>query len=142
LYELEDIVWKRAHNPEMKDVPGGSTGILRRRKVSGRGGIAVYAYQLDRPLLREQSRLLKAVAKAMGQWQKPKYQPIAFSTSTELASGKKQRAALLIADGTKSDLETAAACRINRRTLARWKQQASFQTRVAEVRITVFGDNL
>jgi hypothetical protein len=27
-------------------------------------------------------------------------------------------AALLIADGTKSDLETAAACRINRRTLA------------------------
>jgi hypothetical protein len=70
----------------------------------------------------------------------PKYQPIAFSTSRLLPSGKQHRAALLLADGTKSNREIVAACRINRRTLARWKEQPSFQTRVAEVRTAVFGD--
>ena len=53
-------------------------------------------------------------------------------------SGKKHRAALFIADGTRSDLEIAAACGVNRRTLARWKEQPSFRTRVADARTTVF----
>src|SRR5579872_2340952 len=125
LYEIDDIIRKRAQNPEMQGVPGGSTGVLRQRKVSCRGGKAVYAYELDTSLLREYRQLLMAVAKALGQWQ-PKYQPIASSTSAALPSGKKHQAALLIADGTKSDLKIAAACRVNRRTLARWKEQPSF----------------
>jgi DNA-binding CsgD family transcriptional regulator len=143
LNELEDIIWGRAHSLEMRGVPGGSTGLLRRRKICFKphGGLPVYAYELDTALLREERRLLVAVAKAVGQWQKPKYQPIAFPTSTGLRTGKKCRAALLIADGTKSDLDIAVACRINRRTLARWKDQPSFHTRVAEVRTKVFGDS-
>jgi hypothetical protein len=67
----------------------------------------VSAYEVDVALLRESRRLLVAVAKALGQWQKPKYQPIAFSTSKGLPSGKKHWAALFIADGAKSDLEIA-----------------------------------
>lgn len=142
LYEIADIIRERAHSPEMKGVPGGDTGLVRRRKVCFKrhGGLAVDVYEVDIALMREERRLLVEVAKALGQWQKPKYQPIAVSMSTGLPSGKRYRAALLITDGTKSDLEIAAACRIDRRTLARWKEQPSFQTRVAEVRTKVFGD--
>jgi len=114
---------------------------MRRRKVSFRKPHGPLCdYELDTGLLRESRRLLVAVAKALGQWQRPKYRPIACSTNTIVASGKQHRAALLIADGTSWDLEIAAACGINRRTLARWKEQPSFRTRVAEVRTTIFGD--
>jgi hypothetical protein len=125
----------------MTGVPGGSTGLMRRRKISFRRPHGPLCdYELDTGLLRESRRLLVAVAKALGQWQRPKYRPIACSTNTIVASGKQHRAALLIADGTSWDLEIAAACGINRRTLARWKEQPSFRTRVAEVRTTIFGD--
>jgi hypothetical protein len=143
--KLEDIIHARANSLEMKRFPGGSTGLVIRRKGSFRqrdGRLAEYDYELDIPLLREMRRLEVAAAKALGQWQRPKYQPIAFSTSTELPSAKKHRAALLIADGMKSDLEIASACRINRRTLIRWKEQPSFHARVASVRTTLFGDIL
>ena len=79
LQKLEDIIRERAKTPEMRGVPGGSTGLMRRRKVSFR---------------------------------KP--------------HGR--------------DLEIAAACGINRRTLARWKEQPSVRTPVAEVRTTIFSD--
>jgi Helix-turn-helix of insertion element transposase len=79
-----------------------------------------------------------AAAKAVGQWQVPNYRPIAVPTSLVVPSGKQHRAALLVADNTKSDLEIATTCGINRRTLARWKEQPSFGARVAELRTTVF----
>jgi hypothetical protein len=138
---LQAIIRERANSPEMRGVPGGSTGLLCRRKVSfsqRHGGLAVHDYELDVPLLRELRRLEVAMAKALGEWQTPKYKPIAFPTSTEVPSGRQHRAALLIADGTRSDLEIAAACGINRRTLARWKEQPGFRTWVAEVRTAVF----
>ena len=31
--KLKDIMRERANSPEMRDVPGGDTGLLRRRKV-------------------------------------------------------------------------------------------------------------
>jgi hypothetical protein len=102
------------------------------------GRLPIYSYRLDIPLLREQRRLSNTAAKALGQWQTPKYQPTASPTSVPVPSGKQHRAALFIADGIRSDLEIAAACGINRRTLARWKEQPSFRTRVAEARIAVF----
>ena len=140
LQKLQDLIRARANSPEMRSVPGGSTGLLHCRKVvrnRWHGGLAAN-YELDRGLLREMSRLEVAAAKALGQWQTPKYQPTAFPTTTIVPSGKQHRAALLIADGTRSDLDIATACRINRRTLARWKAQPSFRARVAEVRTTVF----
>jgi DNA-binding CsgD family transcriptional regulator len=142
--ELQGIVRQRAKSSEMRGVPGGSTGLMRRRKGSfrrrhGRTGLdPVCDYELDITLLREERRLIAKVAKALGQWQRPKYKPIAVPTSTAVPSGKQHWAALLIADGTRSDLEIAATCGINRRTLARWKEQPSFRTRVAEVRTTIF----
>jgi Homeodomain-like domain len=139
--ELQGKIETRANSPEMRGVPGGDTGLLRRRKVpfSGRhGGKEVYNYQLDTGLLRGMLRLEEAAAKALGQWGKPKYQPTALPRSPAVLSGKQQQAAMLIADGTRSDLEIAATCRIHRRTLARWKEQSSFRTRVAELRSTVF----
>ena len=140
LQKLKDIIWERAKTPEMRGVPGGSTGLMRRRKVSFRKPHGpLFDYELDTGLLRESRRLLVAVAKALGQWQRPKYQPIAGPTSISVPSGKQHRAALLIADGTSWDLEIAAACGINRRTLARRKEQPNFRTRVAEVR-RIFGD--
>jgi hypothetical protein len=118
LQKLKDIVRERAKTPEMRGVPGGSTGLMRRRKISFRRPHGPLCdYELDTGLLRESRRLLVAVAKALGQWQRPKYRPIACSTNTIVASGKQHRAALLIADGTSWDLEIAAACGINRRTL-------------------------
>src|SRR5580704_2715539 len=87
--KLEDIIHARANSLEMKRFPGGSTGLVIRRKGSFRqrdGRLAEYDYELDIPLLREMRRLEVAAAKALGQWQRPKYQPIAFSTSTELPS--------------------------------------------------------
>jgi len=117
---LRRAIRERANSPEMRGVTGGSTGLLRRRKHSFRhGGLVMHQYELDVPLLRELRRLEVAAAKALGEWQTPKYNPIASPTSTEVASLKQHRAALLIADGTRSDLEIAAACGINRRTLAR-----------------------
>ena len=137
--KLQYIIRERAKSPEMRSVPGGSTGLLHRRKVVAshvRVGLAPY-YELDRGLLREIGRLEGAAAKALGQCPMPKYQPTAFTTGKVVPSGKQHRAALLIADGTRSDLEIATACGVNRRTLARWKEQPSFRTRVAELR-TVF----
>jgi hypothetical protein len=137
--KLQDLIRTRVNSPEMRGVPGDSTGLMRRRKISFRRPHGPLCdYELDRGLLREMSRLEVAAAKALGQWQTPKYQPTAFPTTTIVPSGKQHRAALLIADGTRSDLDIAAACRINRRTLARWKAQPSFRARVAEVRTTVF----
>ena len=139
--DLQGIIRARGRSPEMRGVAGGSTGLIRRSIVafSGRRGRVVkYNYRFDIALLREQRRILKAAAKAVGQWQTPKYQPTAVPTSPAVPSGKKHRAALLIADGTRSDLEIAAACGVHRRTLARWKQQPSFRTRVADVRTQVF----
>jgi hypothetical protein len=139
---LQDIIRARANSPEMGSIPGGRTGLMVRGKVvrsRWHGGL-IANYGLDIGLLQELSRLEVAAAKALGQWQRPKYQPIVSSMSTGLASGKQYRAALLIADSTKSDLDIAAACGINRRTLARWKEQPSFGARVAEIRTAIFGD--
>jgi hypothetical protein len=36
LQKLEDIIRERAKSPEMRGVPGGTTGLMRRRKVSFR----------------------------------------------------------------------------------------------------------
>ena len=139
LQTMDNIIRERANSPEMRGVPGGSTGLMRRRKGSFRKSHGPLCdYELDTGLMREWRRQLVAVAKALGQWKRPKYRPIACSTSTILPSGKQHRAALLIADGTKPDLEIAAACGINRRTLARWKEQPSFRARVGEVRTTIF----
>jgi hypothetical protein len=66
--DLQDIIPKRARSPEMEGVPGGSTGLLRRRKASfsqRHGGLAVYNYQVDTALLRELRRLEVAAAKAL-----------------------------------------------------------------------------
>lgn len=139
--DLQGIIRARASSPEMRGVAGGSTGLMRRSIVAfsqRHGRVAQYNYRLDTALLGAEMRLLKAAAKAVGQWKTPKYQPTASPTSTAVPSGKKHRAALFIADGTRSDLEIAAACGVNRRTLARWKEQPSFRTRVADARTTVF----
>jgi hypothetical protein len=139
--DLQGIIRTRGSSPEMRGVAGGSTGLIRRSIVAfshRHGRVAVYNYRVDTALLREQRRILKAAAKAVGQWQTPKYQPKVVPTSTKVPSGKKHRAALFIADGTRSDLEIAAACGVNRRTLARWKEQPSFRARVADVRTAVF----
>lgn len=138
--QLQDIIRERANSPEMRSVPGGSTGLLRCYNVvpSHTGGGSVANYKLDRGLLREIRRLEMAAAKAVGEWQTPKYRPTAFPKGPSQLSGKQHRAAMLVADGTRSDLEIAPACGINRRTLARRKEQISFGTRVAEVRTTVF----
>ncbi len=34
LQKLKDIIRERAKTPEMRGVPGGSTGLMRRRKIS------------------------------------------------------------------------------------------------------------
>ena len=139
--ELQRLIQERGSSPEMRGVPGGSSGLMRRRIVAfsrRHGRLPIYGYQLDIPLLREERRLSNTAAKAVGQWRAPKYQPTASPTSAPVPSGKQHRAALFIADGMRSDLEIAAACGINRRTLARWKEQPSFRTRVAEARIAVF----
>ena len=49
LYEIADIIRERAHSPEMKGVPGGDTGLVRRRKVCFKrhGGLAVDVYEVD-----------------------------------------------------------------------------------------------
>jgi hypothetical protein len=141
-YQLQGIIRERAKSPEMRGVPGGSTGLLRRRKVPlsrRRDMLAGCDYEVDIGLLNEMSRLEVSVAKALGQWKEPKYRPVALPTSAAVPSGKQHRAALLIADATRSDLEIATACGINRRTVARWKEQPSFRTRVAELQTTVFG---
>ena len=138
--ELQRLIRARGSSPEMRGVPGGSTGLIRRRIVAfsqRHGRLPIYSYRLDIPLLREERRLSSTAAKALGQWQAPKYQPTACPTSAPVRTGKQHRAALFVADGMKSDLEIAAACGINRRTLARWKEQPSFRTRVAEARIAV-----
>jgi Helix-turn-helix of insertion element transposase len=141
--ELQSIIRVRSSSPEMRDVPGGRSGLMRRRKryLSQRCRVCLgadYEYEVDIPLLRELRQLEMAAAKALGQWQVPNYRPIAVPTSLVVPSGKQHRAALLIADNTRSDLEIATICGINRRTLARWKQEPSFRTRVAELRTTVF----
>lgn len=140
--ELQAVIQSRANSPEMQGVPGGKTGLLRRRKAAfrqGQGSPEVYNYQLDIPLLREMRKLEVAAAQAVGQWPTPKYQPAAVGASLAVPSGKQHRAALLIADGTRADVDVAADCGINRRTLARWKEQPSFRARVAEARSTVLG---
>jgi hypothetical protein len=69
--DLQGIVRQRAKSPEMRDVPGGRTGLMRRRKGSfsrrhGRTGLnPACDYEVDIALLREERRLLKAVAKAL-----------------------------------------------------------------------------
>jgi hypothetical protein len=138
---LQDIILERSNSPEMQGVPGGSTGLLRQRPVSfRRDGVVKMHYEVDRTLLKEMCHLEVAAARALGQWEPPKYQPTALPGSRDMPSGRQHRTAMLIANGTKSDLEIATACRINRRTLARWKEQPSFRTRVAEVRARTFGD--
>jgi DNA-binding transcriptional MerR regulator len=68
LQKLEDIIRERANSPEMKDVPGGDTGLMRRRKISFRRPQGPLCdYELDTGLLRESRRLLMAVARALGQ---------------------------------------------------------------------------
>src|SRR5271154_40333 len=47
--ELQAVVERRVNSPKMQGIPGGNTGLLRRRKVSFRkshGGSEVYNYQL------------------------------------------------------------------------------------------------
>jgi hypothetical protein len=139
--ELQGIIRARGSSPEMRGAAGGSTGLMRRSIVAfsqRHGRLAEYNYRLDTALMGKQMRLLNEAAKAVGQCQTPKYQPTVVPTSTKVPSGKKHRAALFIADGTRSDLEIAAACGVNRRTLARWKEQPSFRARVADVRTAVF----
>src|SRR5690349_10111989 len=61
---MKQIIRIRAKSPEMKGVPGGQTGLLR-RKGQARG---VANYELDRPLLMEMRKLEVEASKLLGQW--------------------------------------------------------------------------
>jgi hypothetical protein len=91
----------------MRGVPGGSTGLMRRRieAFSQRHGrLPIYSYRLDIPLLREERRLSNTAAKALGQCQVPKYQPTVSPTSAPVPSGKQHRAALFVDAGSRNPL--------------------------------------
>lgn len=64
---LQDIIRNRANSPEMASVPGGTTGLLRRRKVfrSQGHGELVADYELDRALLQEMRRLEVLASKSL-----------------------------------------------------------------------------
>jgi hypothetical protein len=97
-------------------------------------------YHLDCRLLRAMRRLEVQVSKQLNQWQKPLTTPALVPLAetegrvSEFWSGKRERAAFLCADDTKSDIEIAAACGMNRRTLYRLKRDVGFVQRVEEIR--------
>jgi hypothetical protein len=137
---LQELIRARGNSPEMAHIPGGTTGLLRRRKVFGsqqqKGRKLAADYELDRVVLQTMRRLEVAASKATGQWQRPlvKEEIGAYRHTTPLAIDKQERAATLAAGGQVSDTKIAAACGIDRRTLGRWRRQARFCARVIELR--------
>ena len=138
--DLQEIIRQRADRPALQRVPGGTTGLLIPHIVVGGGGQMMVDYHLDCRLLRAMRRLEVQVSKQLNQWQKPLTTPALVPLAetegrvSEFWSGKRERAAFLCADDTKSDIEIAAACGMNRRTLYRLKRDVGFVQRVEEIR--------
>ena len=71
---LDRVVQERSADPQMRNAPGGKTGLLVRRiKVIGKGQAAreVEEYELDAALLREEREMAKQAAIELGQWDQP-----------------------------------------------------------------------
>ena len=65
------IIAERAEDPEMQNVPGGSTGLLVRIVKGGAGGEGIKPicqFELDTGLLRELREHEKQAAQELGQW--------------------------------------------------------------------------
>ena len=65
------VIDERAEDPDMRNVPGGSTGLLVRRvKGLGRGDSSrvIDEFSLDTALLRELREHEKQAARELGQW--------------------------------------------------------------------------
>jgi hypothetical protein len=70
---LEQVREERAE--DMKDVPGGTSGLLTRKIKSigfGENSREVEEHALDPVMLRERRRIEEQAAKELGQWQEPK----------------------------------------------------------------------
>ena len=68
---MEQIIAARAEDPEMRAIPGGSTGLLVKSvKGLGRGKDfqVVSTYAVDVGLLRELRECMKQAAQELGQW--------------------------------------------------------------------------
>jgi hypothetical protein len=69
--KMHTVIQERGSDPEMKDVPGGKTGLLcHDRKGVGSGDAAevIDVYQVDTGLLKEMRELEQQAAKELGQW--------------------------------------------------------------------------
>ena len=137
-----EFVDHRARSPEMQNVPGGKTGLLYSRQKSfvSSGEVHILKdYYLDVKLLKALRRLEVRAAKQSGQWGRPLSAqpglrlPPPHISGTAL-SGKREQAANLAARDQLPDAEIAAGCRINRRTLSRWRREPEFQARIQECR--------
>jgi hypothetical protein len=68
---LQQVIAERAAHPDMRDVPGGRTGLLvRSLKTIGSGDAAreVAEYRLDAAILKELRELERQAAEEAGQW--------------------------------------------------------------------------
>lgn len=74
---MQRVIDERAADPEMADVPGGTTGLLAKRpkrvEVIGGGedgprSTTVYEYEVDTGLLKELREHEKQAAQELGQW--------------------------------------------------------------------------
>lgn len=140
--DLWEIVAERAASPEMQNVPGGRTGLLygRRKSFRNAGKVCeVTNYYLDVKLLGEFRALEVQAAKQSGQWGLPLENPDGSNPAASCShccplSGKREQAAQLAAEDELSDAEIAECCRIDRRTLSRWRWQSKFRGRIEEYR--------
>src|SRR5581483_2640122 len=65
--KLDRIIKERARSPEMRDVPGGTTGLLT-VEVKSVGGREVKVYSVDTALLKELREHEKQAAIEAAQW--------------------------------------------------------------------------